>query len=265
MIQTECKGCGQKIKVADDMAGRRTRCPSCGDPVKIPLGNAPASSPEPPRAKTPPPTRRPSSAIPMGKPVAPPPMPAANPFDFNTPAVLPAREQPKAPQTQPPAVDSQPATVAAAVPEANAGSLQVGGPSFSLPRTLASYAALAGAIAGACIMIQIGPSEDAVTELLGRVARGDMTVERLKGALIGLIAGLLIGCAVSGLVGRTRTTALGAVLLAAAGGVYGGIRTGAEGELSWFLIVSGSFLGAALAAVVGALVGTLLDLLRGRA
>src|SRR5262249_57111993 len=60
MIQTECKGCGQKLKVPDDMAGKRARCPSCGDPVKVPGASAAASSPERSPPATPPPRPRPA-------------------------------------------------------------------------------------------------------------------------------------------------------------------------------------------------------------
>jgi hypothetical protein len=265
MIQTECKGCGQKIKVPEDMAGKRARCPSCGDPVKIPLGSAPASSPEPPRAKTPPPIRRPPSATPIGKPVAPPPMPADNPFDFTAPAAVPPREALPTPPTPLPAVEPPPAKVAAAIPEAQ---LDFSPPvivQFSLSRSLATYAGMLGAVAGAGLVTLVGPSEDALTEVLSRGARGNLTAEHLRGALIGFVAGLLFGCALMGLVGRYRTSVSAAMLLTVGGTAYGAIRQAAEGELSWFLVLGGAFLGGLLAAGLGALAGALVDLLRARA
>lgn len=259
MIQTECKGCGQKIKVPEDMAGKRARCPSCGDPVKIPLGSALASSPEPP------PSRRPPSAIPMGKPVSPPPMPADNPFDFTTPAAASPRQAVPSPPTSRPASEAPPANLRAAIPEARLDTSRSGAARISLTRRLATYAAIVGSIAGACVVVQIGPSEEGAAEVLSRVARGDLTVERLKGALIGLIAGLLMGSAVFGLVGRSRASALGAILLTVSGGAYGAVRKGADGELSWFLVLGGTFLGAVLSAGLGALMGALFDLMRGKA
>src|SRR6266851_5147344 len=99
MIQTECKGCGQKLKLADDMAGKRARCPSCGDPVKVPGAAAAVSSPERPRPTTPPPERprrktpSPRRPTPVEQPAAP---ASDNPFDFmNLAATPPAPSPPR--------------------------------------------------------------------------------------------------------------------------------------------------------------------------
>src|SRR5262249_1045079 len=127
MIQTECRGCGQKLKLADDMAGKRARCPSCGDPVKIPGASPAVSSPERP-ASNPPPPERPASTTPppeRPRPTTPPPerrrhktpsprrpipdaQPATprsdNPFDFtNTAPPPPVANTPPPPRPNPPA------------------------------------------------------------------------------------------------------------------------------------------------------------------
>ena len=36
MIQVSCSGCGTKLKVKDELAGRSGKCPKCGGKVKIP-------------------------------------------------------------------------------------------------------------------------------------------------------------------------------------------------------------------------------------
>jgi hypothetical protein len=263
MIQTECKGCGQKLKVPEDMAGKKARCPSCGDPVKIPGGSAPASSPERPPAKTPPPSR-PPSAIPIGRPVAPPPMPADNPFDFTAPAAAATPRDAIPLAVSPPPAIEPPADEKADIAEAKSDTPPHSASRLSMARLLATSAAILGAITGAGLLAHIEPSEDMVMEFIGRHARGSLTAEHLTGALIGLIAGLLLGWAVIGLVGRSRTSAVGAVLLTVSGVAYGATRKAAEGELSWFLVLSGAFLGAALAAGVGALLGAVFDLMRGK-
>jgi hypothetical protein len=67
-----------------------------------------------------------------------------------------------------------------------------------------------------------------------------------------------------GLVGRTRVSIAGTLLLTVSGMAYGAIRQAAIAEVSWFLILGAAFLGAAVAAGLGALLGALLDLLRER-
>ena len=37
MIQVACSGCGTKLKVKDELAGRSGKCPKCGGKVKIPV------------------------------------------------------------------------------------------------------------------------------------------------------------------------------------------------------------------------------------
>lgn len=40
MIQVECSGCGAKLKVKDELAGRSGKCPKCGDKVQIPAAES---------------------------------------------------------------------------------------------------------------------------------------------------------------------------------------------------------------------------------
>jgi hypothetical protein len=48
MIQVACSGCGAKLKVKDELAGRSGKCPKCGAKVQIPIPAAvPATEPEP--------------------------------------------------------------------------------------------------------------------------------------------------------------------------------------------------------------------------
>ena len=37
MIQVSCSGCGTKLKVKDELAGRSGKCPKCGGRIKIPV------------------------------------------------------------------------------------------------------------------------------------------------------------------------------------------------------------------------------------
>jgi hypothetical protein len=47
-IEMRCTGCGQTLRVADEHAGKKARCPACGTIVQVPpAGAGPASSPQP--------------------------------------------------------------------------------------------------------------------------------------------------------------------------------------------------------------------------
>ena len=37
-IRAECESCGKVINAKDDAAGRRIKCPECGDPISVPRG-----------------------------------------------------------------------------------------------------------------------------------------------------------------------------------------------------------------------------------
>src|SRR5437016_12568935 len=61
MIQFACSGCGRSLRIADTEAGKKTRCPRCGEPLRIPdstlpsgpAGGAEAATLPPPSAATP--------------------------------------------------------------------------------------------------------------------------------------------------------------------------------------------------------------------
>jgi hypothetical protein len=132
----------------------------------------------------------------------------------------------------------------------------------SLAQPIATYAAILGAVAGAAVLARFGPSDEAATRVLGRLARGSLTVEHLRGAIIGLVGGLLIGSAIVGLAGRTWTSAFAILLLAVGGAIYGAIRSAGEVELTWFLLLGGAVCGTIAGVVVGALLGWMIDLTR---
>jgi hypothetical protein len=97
-IAFNCPGCGNPFRVADEMAGKKGKCPKCGTITTIPSG---AGVPAPTRSAPPPPPMpvqtRPSAPPPPPRAVAPPPPPAsASPF-----ADMVADEQPADDDTMP--------------------------------------------------------------------------------------------------------------------------------------------------------------------
>lgn len=48
-IESVCTGCGQKLSVADEHAGKKARCPACGQVyvVTLPIGGQPLGTPKP--------------------------------------------------------------------------------------------------------------------------------------------------------------------------------------------------------------------------
>ena len=281
MIQTECKGCGQKLKLADDMAGKRARCPSCGDPVKVPGASSAVSSPERPASSTPPPERprpapppperrRPKTPSPRRPiPDAQPAVPLSdNPFDFMHPAPQPATA------STPPPRPSRAAPVAQLVPPASAGLVFAEpGPTPAAPgsayrrsrsfaRPFASYGALVAAVLAATLFFLFAPSQDAITQGLARLARGKLTVEHIRGAVVGLIGGLLIGSAVVAIVGRSLQSIAVGCLLIIAGAVLGAIRQSGEGELPIVVLLAAAYAGMIAGAALGGMIGAILDLRR---
>jgi hypothetical protein len=55
-ISFQCTGCGRTLKVADDLAGRKGKCPQCKAMLYIPEGEKSAVTAAPARKKAPPPT-----------------------------------------------------------------------------------------------------------------------------------------------------------------------------------------------------------------
>jgi hypothetical protein len=105
-----------------------------------------------------------------------------------------------------------------------------------------------------------GPSEGALADGMGRLARGNVTVDHVRGALVGLIGGLLIGCALVGVVGRGLTPVMVACSLVLGGAVFGAVRKSAEGELPSFLLLGAALAGLAVGAALGALLGAVVRL-----
>lgn len=61
MIELPCAGCGQRLQVRDQDAGKQARCPQCGQLTQIPLGSASL----PPQAAPPPPSGQPTNPYAM--------------------------------------------------------------------------------------------------------------------------------------------------------------------------------------------------------
>jgi hypothetical protein len=107
-----------------------------------------------------------------------------------------------------------------------------------------------------------GPSEEALADGLGRLARGNVTVDHVRGALVGLVGGLLIGCALVGVVGRGLTPIAVACSLVLVGAVFGAVRKSGAGELPAFLLLGAALGGLVAGAAVGALLGAVVGLAR---
>jgi ribosomal protein S27E len=45
-IEMQCAGCGQRIRVGDEHAGKKARCPACGTITLVPAGGEPAETVE---------------------------------------------------------------------------------------------------------------------------------------------------------------------------------------------------------------------------
>ncbi|MCL4201870.1 MAG: hypothetical protein KJ000_05205 [Pirellulaceae bacterium] len=75
-IEMVCSGCGQTLRVADEHAGKKARCPACGTIADVPLAGSPAAAFEEPTRQWPgdPPFK------PSANPFADRPEPAINPY-----------------------------------------------------------------------------------------------------------------------------------------------------------------------------------------
>src|SRR5262245_19102028 len=58
-ITVRCAACNHQLRVKDEYAGKRGRCPKCGQNVTIPLLNAPEITAPPEPVAPPPPTQAP--------------------------------------------------------------------------------------------------------------------------------------------------------------------------------------------------------------
>jgi hypothetical protein len=132
----------------------------------------------------------------------------------------------------------------------------------SFARPFASYGAFIGAALAAVVFHLLTPGEDTMTEGLGRLARGNLTVDHIRGALVGLIGGLLIGSALVAIVGRSLPSiAIGCFLLIA-GAVLGAVRQSGEGELPIMLLLAAAYSGLIAGAALGGMLGAVVDLAR---
>jgi hypothetical protein len=132
----------------------------------------------------------------------------------------------------------------------------------SFARPFASYGAFIGAVLTAVVFHLLMPGEDTMTEGLARLARGRLTVDYVRGAVVGLIGGLLIGSALVAIVGRSLPSiAIGCFLLIA-GAVLGAMRQSGEGELPIMLLLAVAYGGLIAGAVLGGVLGAAVDLAR---
>jgi hypothetical protein len=243
MIKFHCPGCGQKLAVKDTQAGKRTKCPSCGDPVIIPqmsVETATAPAPQPVFA----PVNAPSAAAP-----APARAPAApNPFGFESVPVVAAT----AVETVP-AVNLDVDLTHGSIPAPRRKKR-------SLAKTWAVWCAILGALGAAALVLALQMTDLKLLEALDR-----MFPKADPGTIPGAIAGTIGGLAIAGwlllLAGRSLATAFGTLLLVAGGGVYGAIK---KGEISLAMPILGAVAGILAGALLGALIGAIISANRGR-
>lgn len=78
-IEMSCTGCGQTLRVADEHAGKKARCPACGTIAEVPWAGVevqPVEEPSNPFSAAP----QPDPAAPVGNPFSDRPEPKANPY-----------------------------------------------------------------------------------------------------------------------------------------------------------------------------------------
>src|SRR4051794_37382534 len=65
-IGVRCPGCAKKVKAKDELAGKRVKCPSCGQAVVLPSVHTSSQleATSPPAEKMPPASKTPSPAAP---------------------------------------------------------------------------------------------------------------------------------------------------------------------------------------------------------
>jgi hypothetical protein len=249
MIQATCLGCGQKLKVKDQLAGKKVKCPGCGDPMRIPTAAETVEDvglPLPP----PPPQARPSP--PVAKPAPPPPPPPA----------------PAVPQ---PAFDfGQPTPAAAADPAVFGGLAESTGTPLAPRRrrtspvkSWATHGALVGALAGALLVVLLPPPEAVLVEALHK-GLPKLEPDRIRGALVGLAGAFLVGMLIVAVVGKSIESFCAVVVLMLGGAIYGGYRRADPLEMGWSIVTAGTAAGILAGAMLGLVVGAIIAAARGR-
>jgi hypothetical protein len=89
-----------------------------------------------------------------------------------------------------------------------------------------------------------------------------MTVDHVRGALVGMIGGLLIGSVVVAIVGRSVPSIVVGCVLVIAGAVFGTVRQSGEGELPIMLLLVAAYGGVIAGAALGVMLGAVVDLAR---
>jgi MoxR-like ATPase len=171
-IEFTCRGCGRQLRVRAELAGRRAKCPQCGDVQDIPAA-APAGSPAP--------TLLPSLTAPAG--VAPPPtlQPVA-PSGASWPA--PATTPPRPPETLP--------TPTAPAPPARLGLSQL---AFSGTETETKR--IFDRITAEINKIYVGQEELVLGSLVALFSSGHVLIESVPGlgkTLFVRTLGRVLGC-----------------------------------------------------------------------
>jgi hypothetical protein len=115
---------------------------------------------------------------------------------------------------------------------------------------------------GVALLLLLGPNDDRINEILGRLARGKVTVDHVRGCLVGLIGGILVGAAVLAIAGRSLAAVVVACLLMIGGAVFGAVRQAGESELPMFLLLAAATAGVAVGAALGGLLGAVVGLAR---
>jgi hypothetical protein len=130
-------------------------------------------------------------------------------------------------------------------------------------KSWATHGALVGALAGVLLVIFLPPPEATIIDALHK-GMPKLEPDRIRGSVVGLVGGLLIGLAVLGVVGRSIESFCALLVLLIAGAVYGGYRQAEPFEMAWPLLLAGTLGGVLVGALIGLMVGGIIAATRGR-